>query len=121
EPFPQNGLAAARTALTIPDGSTRAAFARAIFVAAFAEKADISSDDVITRCLAIASVSAEDMAASAQADLTIMDLRDAVAMAMRLGIFGAPFFVTSDGDLYWGDDRLEAALRHACMQTSPGR
>ena len=30
--------------------------------------------------------------------------------AQRLGIFGAPSFVTADGELFWGNDRLEAAL-----------
>ncbi len=32
--------------------------------------------------------------------------------AMHLGIFGAPSFVV-DGTLFWGNDRLEAALDHA--------
>ena len=27
--------------------------------------------------------------------------------AQRLGIFGAPSFVTADGELFWGNDRLE--------------
>ena len=27
-----------------------------------------------------------------------------------LGIFGAPSFVTPDGELFWGNDRLERAL-----------
>ena len=30
--------------------------------------------------------------------------------ARELGIFGAPSFVTQDGELFWGDDRLEDAL-----------
>ncbi len=33
--------------------------------------------------------------------------------AERLGIFGAPSFTTADGELFWGNDRLEQALRWA--------
>jgi 2-hydroxychromene-2-carboxylate isomerase len=37
-------------------------------------------------------------------------LRAQTEEAQRLGIFGAPSFVTADGELFWGNDRLEAAL-----------
>ena len=30
--------------------------------------------------------------------------------AERKGIFGAPSFVTTDGELFWGDDRLEHSI-----------
>ena len=35
------------------------------------------------------------------------------AVARKLGFFGAPTFVTQDGELFWGDDRLEQALEWA--------
>jgi 2-hydroxychromene-2-carboxylate isomerase len=37
-------------------------------------------------------------------------LKDRVAEAQAKGIFGAPAFITPDGELFWGDDRLEQAL-----------
>ena len=37
-------------------------------------------------------------------------LREQNAEAAACSIFGAPSFVTSDGELFWGNDRLEAAL-----------
>ncbi|MGZ5842369.1 MAG: DsbA family protein, partial [Xanthobacteraceae bacterium] len=37
-------------------------------------------------------------------------LRSEVKTAQQLGIFGAPSFTTSDGELFWGNDRLERAL-----------
>ena len=40
-------------------------------------------------------------------------LRAATAEAEASGIFGAPSFVTPDGELFWGDDRVEAALAAA--------
>ncbi|MGA8920250.1 MAG: 2-hydroxychromene-2-carboxylate isomerase, partial [Pseudolabrys sp.] len=30
--------------------------------------------------------------------------------AQRLDIFGSPTLITADGELFWGNDRLEAAL-----------
>ncbi len=37
-------------------------------------------------------------------------LRSETAEAQRIGIFGAPSFTTADGELFWGNDRLESAL-----------
>ncbi|KAJ1645913.1 hypothetical protein IWQ61_010260 [Dispira simplex] len=31
--------------------------------------------------------------------------------AIRQGVFGAPFFITEDGEHFWGNDRLEEALQ----------
>ena len=44
-------------------------------------------------------------------------LRQQTEEARQLGIFGAPSFVTTDGELFWGNDRLERALawaQHGC-------
>ena len=30
--------------------------------------------------------------------------------AIAKGVFGAPSFTTPDGELFWGDDRLDQAL-----------
>ena len=40
-------------------------------------------------------------------------LRSETEEAQRIGIFGAPSFVTADGELFWGNDRLETALAWA--------
>jgi 2-hydroxychromene-2-carboxylate isomerase len=40
-------------------------------------------------------------------------LRAANAEAETRGIFGAPSFVTADGELFWGNDRLDRALKWA--------
>jgi 2-hydroxychromene-2-carboxylate isomerase len=45
-------------------------------------------------------------------------LRSATEEAMRLDIFGAPSFVCADRELFWGDDRLEAAIAHAVSASS---
>ena len=45
--------------------------------------------------------------------------REVFRRAGELGIFGAPSFVTQDGELFWGDGRLGQALqweRHGALQ-----
>jgi 2-hydroxychromene-2-carboxylate isomerase len=33
--------------------------------------------------------------------------------ARERGVFGAPTFITGDGEIFWGNDRLERALAWA--------
>jgi 2-hydroxychromene-2-carboxylate isomerase len=48
---------------------------------------------------------------TAQSDEIKTRLRAQTEEAQRLGLFGAPSFTTSDGELFWGNDRLEQAVR----------
>ena len=51
---------------------------------------------------------------AATGDQAIKDkLRAETEEALRLGFFGAPMFVTEDGEMFWGNDRLEQALEWA--------
>jgi 2-hydroxychromene-2-carboxylate isomerase len=49
----------------------------------------------------------------AQTDENKIRLRRNTEEAQALGIFGAPSFVAADGELFWGNDRLEAAIEWA--------
>jgi 2-hydroxychromene-2-carboxylate isomerase len=109
-PFPANSLPAARVALAIDDDHQRAAFSRAVFVAQFADGADIGSPAVLADCLRGGGLDAQAVIAASASDEGKRALRRQTEAAMALGIFGAPTFVTTDGELYWGDDRLEMAL-----------
>lgn len=51
----------------------------------------------------------EDIIARAQSDDIITAYEKATNKARKLGIFGAPSFV-SHGELFWGDDRMEEAV-----------
>lgn len=66
--------------------------------------------------LAAALAGAGQDPARVQAMAESPDIKDALkqqtARALERGIFGAPSFVV-DGELFWGDDRLEAALDRA--------
>ena len=44
-----------------------------------------------------------------QSEQCINALSRATAEAMELGVFGSPAFVV-DGEVFWGDDRLEDAV-----------
>ena len=47
-----------------------------------------------------------------QSDAIKTQLREQTEEAQRLGIFGAPSFV-ANGELFWGNDRLEQAIAWA--------
>ena len=51
--------------------------------------------------------------AAAQTDAIKARLRSQTEEAVQLGIFGAPSFITKDGELFWGNDRLERAIAWA--------
>jgi len=51
--------------------------------------------------------------AAARSDANKARLRAETEAAGALGIFGAPSFTTADKELFWGNDRLEQALRWA--------
>jgi 2-hydroxychromene-2-carboxylate isomerase len=105
---PQNSLLAARVATALPP-KDRPAFARALMSLAFGEGVDISEDYNVRKALRVAGLK-EDAADFASDDSVRRVLRKFTDEAMTLGVFGAPSFVTSDGELFWGNDRLEAAL-----------
>jgi len=38
-------------------------------------------------------------------------LKELTLQADKKGLFGAPAFTTADGELFWGDDRMEMAMQ----------
>jgi len=111
DPFPQNGLKAARLALAVAEQDGVEAFSRAVFQAQFGGGADISSDAVLQGCLRKSGLD-EALIERAQSPDIKSALRAQTEEAITAGIFGAPSF-TSGPELFWGDDRLEQSLEHA--------
>ena len=107
--FPQNGLPAAR--LAIAAGADMPTFCRAIYTAQFAEGADISDSSTLKKCLETADLPLS-LLEKAQTPEVKQSLRDQTDTAISLGIFGAPSF-TVGKELFWGDDRLEQAMKFA--------
>ena len=110
EPFPQNSLLAARVALVGLADRWGNDFCRAVFRAEFGEGRDIADTAVLGDILAALAVDPRAALAAAQSDAVKAKLRSETEAAQALGIFGAPSFVTPDGELFWGNDRLVRAL-----------
>ncbi len=113
DPFPAHSLLAARAATAVEDNADRARAIRAVFQAAFGDGRDVADPAVVTEALDSAGLDGAALVArAADADVKAA-LRQAGEDAMAHGVYGAPSFVTGDGELFWGDDRLEDALAWA--------
>jgi 2-hydroxychromene-2-carboxylate isomerase len=113
DPFPQNSLLAARVALVALDQGRGEAFCVALFRAQFGDGRRIDDVGVLDDVLATLQIDPSPVLAAARSDANKTRLRAQTEEAQRLGLFGAPSFTTEDGELFWGNDRLEAALRWA--------
>jgi 2-hydroxychromene-2-carboxylate isomerase len=108
--FPANGLHAARLALAGEADGWIAPFTRAVFDAEFRHRRDIADSAVLTSLLSRIDVDAQAALARSTTPEIKDRLRAQTEAASARGIFGAPTFITEDGELFWGDDRLEQAL-----------
>ena len=113
EPFPAHSLLAARIGMIAEDEGWIGPYTRAVFDAEFAERANIASPDALAPAIADVGQDAARVLARAGADVVKSALRSRSEAAAEKGIFGAPTFVSEDGELFWGDDRLEQALAWA--------
>ena len=107
--FPQSGLKAARLALVGERDGWTPAFTRAAFAANYAEQKDISDDETLRAILTSLDVDADAALAAAETPEVKEALKAQTAEAQERGLFGAPSFTVGD-ELFWGNDRLEAAL-----------
>lgn len=111
--FPQNTLLAARVALVGLAEPWGEDYCRAIYRAEFAEGRTVEEIKTIAGVLTGLGLDAGAVLDRAQSNENRSQLRAHTDEAQRLGIFGSPSFVTADGELFWGNDRLEAALNWA--------
>jgi 2-hydroxychromene-2-carboxylate isomerase len=109
-PFPQNTLLAGRVAIVALAQDWGEDYCRAIYRAEFGEGRNLGEPATIAGVLAALGQDADAVLREANGDAVKSSLRTQTGEAQRLGIFGAPAFVTADGELFWGNDRLEAAL-----------
>lgn len=111
--FPQTSLLAARVALVGLAEGWGEEFSRHVYRAQFGEGKRIDDPAVIADAIRARGLAASEVFARAQSDAIKDALRAQTAQAQEIGIFGAPSFVTADGEIFWGNDRLEAALAWA--------
>ena len=110
DPFPAHSLAPARIAMVAETEGWIGDFTRAVFSAEFANREDISASDVLDRIVTGLGHDPARISAAAGTPENKAALRERTEAAAARGIFGAPTFVTADGEIFWGDDRLEQAL-----------
>ncbi|KUJ73399.1 2-hydroxychromene-2-carboxylate isomerase [Ruegeria marisrubri] len=81
-----------------------------ILRACWAEEKDIAEDAVIRECLEKAGFDPglADSGLLVGAETYAANLEEAVDR----GVFGAPFYITSDGQRFWGQDRLDDLDAH---------
>ena len=110
--FPVAGDPAARliTAVAQHDGDDAAMrLTGAVLTAVWAQQRDIASLEVLAQLLAETGLNAERLAQSQQPD--VQARYDAQTQAaIDLNLFGAPSYVI-DGELFWGQDRLDFVAR----------
>ena len=110
DPFPQSSLLPARVALFGLAQGWGEDFSVAVYHAQFVEDGRIDEPHTLAEILSRLNVDADAALEAAQSDDVKSRLRAEVEAAQRLGVFGAPSFTTGDGELFWGNDRLERAL-----------
>ncbi|MEM9602293.1 MAG: 2-hydroxychromene-2-carboxylate isomerase [Pseudomonadota bacterium] len=110
--FPQNGLLGARVVARCAEAPWVSAFVRELFAANFEHDLDIALPDTVAHCLRCVGADAADVIDSATTEQAKLALRVQTDAAMALGVFGAPTLRVGD-ELFWGNDRLEQALRWA--------
>lgn len=115
-PFPQNTLLAARIALVGLDSGWTPVFTKAAYMAEFGEGRDLSDVQVLSGILSGLGLDPETVIAEAQSETKKSCLRRLNEEAQSRGIFGAPTFIAEDGEMFWGNDRLEQALEWAARQ-----
>jgi 2-hydroxychromene-2-carboxylate isomerase len=107
--LPRGSILAARIACRFADEAWLPEFVRRVYSANFVRDLDIASPFVIGEILAsLGQVPAEIMKA-AQEQASKDALRVQADKAVSMGLIGAPSYVV-DGEIFWGGDRLEAAL-----------
>jgi 2-hydroxychromene-2-carboxylate isomerase len=113
EVWPANSVKAARLVLAANELGCGGSVATAVFEAEFARGEAIGDDAILQQLLINSSHDSARLVARSGEQYIKDQLRHNTAEASRISIFGAPAFTTLDGEMFWGDDRLEQALRWA--------
>jgi 2-hydroxychromene-2-carboxylate isomerase len=109
ETFPQVSILAARVALVGLAEKWGKNFCLAVFRAEFGDGRRIDDPAVLSEILTKLKLDPGPILDAARSNDIRVALRTQTEEALRLGIFGAPTFITPDGEMFWGNDRLERA------------
>lgn len=112
---PRRTVTALRLLLALGDDG--AAFRRRVYRAYWADDLDIGEASVLRGLLDALGLPVDALWRSAHSDEVKARLRAETDAAIQAGVFGAPALVvrpdSSSPQLFWGHDRIDAALAHA--------
>jgi len=106
---PFNPLLALRVCTAIDSVEQQLQFAIAIMQAAWGEGLDITDASVVAEAVNSCALDVDQALQMAADKETKQALIQNTDQAVQLGLFGVPSFVI-DGQLYWGDDRIDDVL-----------
>jgi 2-hydroxychromene-2-carboxylate isomerase len=112
DPFPGNTLTAMRVATFAKQTGRTVAFSLAAFRQAFAAGRDLSDPDNVMIAGAACELHPRALLKAVGTDVVKTALREATDRAAALGVEGVPS-VVFEGEVFWGDDRLEEAVEAA--------
>jgi 2-hydroxychromene-2-carboxylate isomerase len=108
-PIERPELLATRVGLMAAVEGWCAEYSKALYRANFVDGKTLGLKENVNGALVSIERDPETVIAAARRDEVENDLERANEEAKAFGIFGSPSFVT-DGELFWGDDRLEDAI-----------
>jgi 2-hydroxychromene-2-carboxylate isomerase len=112
EPWPGNTLFALRAATFAKQTGRTVSFALAGFRQAFAAGRDLTEHDNVLITAAACELHPRAVAKATETDAVKTALREATDEAAERGVIGVPAVTVGD-EVFWGDDRLEEAVRAA--------
>jgi 2-hydroxychromene-2-carboxylate isomerase len=112
DPWPPNTLYAMRAATFAKEIGRTVSFSLAAFRQAFAAGRDLSQPDNVLVAGAASEMHPRAIEAAVARDSIKRALRATTEEAADLGVRGVPSVLVG-GDVFWGDDRLEAAVEAA--------
>jgi 2-hydroxychromene-2-carboxylate isomerase len=115
--FPRRALLPMRVALIGADQPWIGDYSRRIMRINFVDDRDIDTPEAVSQVLDELRLATSDLLAAAQSEDNKLRLREQTAEAGRRGVFGAPTFFVGP-EMYWGNDRLEDAMRFAANRVA---
>ncbi|MFD2676130.1 2-hydroxychromene-2-carboxylate isomerase [Camelimonas lactis] len=106
----ESPLAAASANLGLPLAAASASLEPSLAAASASLEPPLAAASAGTAGAPAAGLDLAAALAAAGSDAVKRALRAQTEAAVAAGIFGAPAFIASDGELFWGNDRLEQAL-----------
>ena len=112
DPWPGNTLFAMRAATFAKQTGRTVSFALAAFRQAFAAGRDLTEPDNVLIAAAACELHPTALLKAVETEHVKGALREATDAAAELGVFGVPSLVV-DGQVFWGDDKVEEAVAAA--------